>query len=243
MELLVIGREYLNELREFRRGSIRSPERPSRMKLWLEIVGAALVAVGVAGEFIVHIRAGKVETDIRDVTRQQVAIANGEASAANERAAVANRIAERERLARLQLEARLAPRSLSQGQQDNIHDRLRAFGHRDVDVFLFGDTPEIGNIAGRIINSCIAVPWTVRVWSVLPGSPIIQGILVMLRSGPDRDAQLAANGLVTALQANGLEAGLFNAQFADGVMPWSLNGPPWDNNTAAPIRLLIGAKP
>jgi hypothetical protein len=89
VELIVLIVEYVHDWRDFKRATIRSPEKPSWLVYGLGFLGAALVAIGVAGEFRVHIRAGKFESDMRDKTRQLVALVNQEASRAGERASTA----------------------------------------------------------------------------------------------------------------------------------------------------------
>src|SRR5271157_2431110 len=48
--------EYKEERKEYHRGTIRSPQKPSGWKLLLELLGAVLVATGVAGEFAIDIK-------------------------------------------------------------------------------------------------------------------------------------------------------------------------------------------
>ena len=48
--------EYTDDLRAWRSGAITSPARPRRVKFLLELVGASLVALGVAGELVVDAR-------------------------------------------------------------------------------------------------------------------------------------------------------------------------------------------
>jgi hypothetical protein len=79
VELAVLITEYIHDWRDFRRATIHSPDRPKLVVFSLGFIGAGLVAIGVAGEFRVHIKAGKIETGIRDTTRQLVAIAETEA--------------------------------------------------------------------------------------------------------------------------------------------------------------------
>jgi hypothetical protein len=86
-EVVVVVRERRHELREFRRGTIHSPEKPSTSKYVLESLGSALVALGVLGELLVGIAAAKVETEMRDTTGKLVALANREAKTAGEHAA------------------------------------------------------------------------------------------------------------------------------------------------------------
>lgn len=80
VELAVIITEYAHGWLDFKRGTIHSPEKPSILLFGLGFLGAALVAIGVAGEFQIHVKAGKIETDMRDKTRQLVAIADDDAA-------------------------------------------------------------------------------------------------------------------------------------------------------------------
>ena len=177
-----------------------------------------------------------------EAQRAEIARPSKETTEANARAAEANAIAERERLARLQLEARLAPRSLTQAQQDDLRDRLRPHGAHDLDVLIYGDTPEIVGIASLVIGSITAANWNVRGWSVLPGGMAVTGILVSTRSGSDHVTEAVAGALVSALSAQALDARRWQ-QFATGDLPGALTGPPWDTSRVAPIRVLIGTKP
>ncbi len=94
------------------------------MVFGLGFLGTALVAVGLAGEFRIHVKAGKIETDMRDDTRQLVAIANERASKAEENAAALD-------LARVQMVKSMEWRYLSKGQRMHFaqysHHLLRTF--------------------------------------------------------------------------------------------------------------------
>jgi H+/Cl- antiporter ClcA len=68
VELVVILVEYFRELHDFRRGIIHAPDRPSAWLLVFALLGAGLVALGVAGEFFIHIKAGRIETEMRDAS-------------------------------------------------------------------------------------------------------------------------------------------------------------------------------
>src|ERR1035437_2503467 len=76
----------------------------------------------------------------------KVTTAEARIAEANRAAAEANRIAGTERLARLQLEVRLAPRTLTDEQQSRLIEMLSPFQKIAVDVVLFGDTYEIQSI-------------------------------------------------------------------------------------------------
>jgi len=82
IELFVLIIEYRHDWRDFARGVIHSPGKPSLVVFGVGFIGAALVALGVAGELRIHVKAGRIETDMRDVTKQLVvALNNGSAAA------------------------------------------------------------------------------------------------------------------------------------------------------------------
>lgn len=110
----------------------------------LELLGTGLIAIGVAGEFGIHIKAGKIETDMRDTTRQLVAIVEKEAGDANRETA-------RLTFENLKLEAQIQPRSLSLEQQLAIGTTLLPFKGRKV-VVSWSD-PESYNFAAQIISA------------------------------------------------------------------------------------------
>ena len=116
LEVAFVIWEYRLELHEFRRGTIRSPEKPRLRKYIIEVLGAGLVAMGVAGELVVHTRSGRIDTEMRDITRQQVSIANGIAADANKEAGDARKEAgkarERAAIAELELARLTTPRYL-----------------------------------------------------------------------------------------------------------------------------------
>jgi hypothetical protein len=111
VELVVLLSEYTHDWSEFKRGTIHSPERPSVLIFGLGFLGAGMVAIGVAGEFRVHVKAGKIESDMRSASRELVALADREAKDAGDRAAKAD-------LARVQLEASMMWRHLSKKQAE-----------------------------------------------------------------------------------------------------------------------------
>jgi hypothetical protein len=89
VELVVICLEHRHETLAFERGV---PERPSSMVLIFALLGAGLVALGVSGEFGIHIKSERLETEIRKVDSSLLTIANrkaGDARASAEGAALA----------------------------------------------------------------------------------------------------------------------------------------------------------
>lgn len=127
VELIVILVEYFDELHEFRRGILKPPGRPSTWLLVFGLLGAGLVAIGVAGEFGIQIKAGKVETEMRDVTFNLVAIADGKAGEANDRASANEIVAQQLKAENLKLETVIQPRTINESDRQKIADKLRRF--------------------------------------------------------------------------------------------------------------------
>jgi hypothetical protein len=171
---------------------------------------------------------------------QHLGEANERAANAEKQAAKSNEIAERERLARLQLEARLAPRSLSPAQRDDLTNRLKPFSGTGLDIFIYGDTSEMLSIGLTLASVATAAGWSVRTWGVSV-EMVVTGVVVGTKSGADKGVHAAANALVLALNRNGINTSPGNV--FDLPLPGRLTGPPWDTNKTAPIRMLIGSKP
>src|SRR5579859_5632431 len=66
LEVVFVIWEYVDELHDFRRGVIHAPEKPQLVLFALGLLGAGLVAVGVAGEYWEDSRIAIVETCIRN---------------------------------------------------------------------------------------------------------------------------------------------------------------------------------
>jgi hypothetical protein len=171
---------------------------------------------------------------------QHLGEANERASNAEKQAAKSNEIAERERLARLQLEARLAPRSLSPAQRDDLANRLKPFSGTSLDIFIYGDTNEMLSIGLALTSVATAAGWSVRTWGVSV-ELVVTGVVVGTKSGVDKGVDAAANALVLALNRNGITTS--PGSVFDLPLPGRLTGPPLDINKTAPIRMLIGSKP
>jgi len=65
LEVIFVVWEYLDEMRDFRRGEIHPPERPHTTLFVLGVLGASLVAVGVSGEVWKESQIATLETCIR----------------------------------------------------------------------------------------------------------------------------------------------------------------------------------
>ena len=130
VELVVIFVEHRHEQDAFGRGVLTPPARPSRLLLTFSLLGAGLVALGVGGEFWVHTKAGKIETDMRKDSGMLVALVNDRASQAALLAQQLSQEVERERRSRLAIEEGVAWRRLTKKQIEEMGKNLAAFPHQ-----------------------------------------------------------------------------------------------------------------
>lgn len=126
-ELWVITREYREEREFWRRGTIRSPEKPSISKYAIEVLSVVLITAGIVGELLVGIKITSINgtlriknAELRSKSDQVVALLNTETEQLRNDAEAA-------RLARVKIEASVAWRHLTKKQQEEIGFRL---GHR-----------------------------------------------------------------------------------------------------------------
>jgi hypothetical protein len=199
VELIVLITEYTHEWRDFKRGIIHAPEKPSLIIFGLGFLGAGMVAIGVAGEFRIHVKAGKIETDMRNDTRQLVAIANERASKAEEHAAALD-------LARVQIEKSMEWRHLSKGAKDALCTILPP-PTQDVQVMVVTllEDPEPRQYAIQFadtIGACFHMPTRGPMGAVSSWpSPMKFGVWIEF---PPGDAHLGSS-LHSALKRNGVD--------------------------------------
>jgi cell division protein FtsB len=89
---------------------------------------------------------------------ENLGAARKEAALANERAAEANKIAEGERLARLKIEEKLAPRSLGDEQRKRIESKLKPFAGTPYELAL-NPVPEATNLLNIIVSVLRSSGW------------------------------------------------------------------------------------
>jgi hypothetical protein len=119
LEFWVLVQEWKTEKSDFLRGSIHSPEHPSKFKFVLEILGVGLITLGILGELIVGFKASKVETDMRTDTARLVALIDQKAQDAKDDA-------ERLENENRKLEAQIADRHITVEQRWKMLEILAA---------------------------------------------------------------------------------------------------------------------
>jgi hypothetical protein len=261
VELLVIITEYAHDWRDFRRGTIHTPDKPSILIFGLGFLGAAMVPVGVAGEFQIHVKAGKIESDMRSKSRELVGMADGKAadaeqkagesneraSKANERAAQAQaqaarltkeaeklkKDAEDERLARVKIEETIAWRAPKSELIDTLSSSLQQFsGQRWVLIDEEGE-PERINVAVWLVKLLGASKWSFETGHSITelSLPATNLVVWVTPNAPDRVVN-AAKALVPVLDKADLPATFLQ-------IPW---GPPPESTPRELIRVVVFRK-
>jgi hypothetical protein len=178
-----------------------------------DFANAALIVslvVGVVATVLIVWMGNKKETYLR----RDLAGAYERASVADAKAAEANKAAEHERLARVQLEARIADRSLTRQQQHDLTLRLLGFAKQDATITASPSTPE-SEWFGRQLGAPLKdARWNVE---ILPGTAtatvlVPKGVVVKYayRAGDFSNEQLgiaqAAMALADELLRFGIDA-------------------------------------
>lgn len=155
---------------------------------------------------------------------------------ANERAAQANEIAEKERLARLQLEAKLAPRRLSPKQQGSIAAVLK--GAFVAQIFIYADTTEVQQIGDEIASALSSAGWSIG-FGKATGGIMVTGVAIAIGRDASAPLKAAAARLVVELERNGISASLLDKPMEDIPGPGMIFGSQVPNPQ---IRIMIGSK-
>ncbi|MBI1814276.1 MAG: hypothetical protein HYR72_04820 [Deltaproteobacteria bacterium] len=158
---------------------------------------ASLVAFGVLGEFVIHrfhVRASKREQNLSDKESNEQLAAIAEV----------NLKAETERLKRVEIEERRAPRRLSMEQFNIIESRLRAFAPVEIGVIptAKGDAEPL-EFAADLCVLFRKIGW-LPAFATRIDHTIRLGLWVELSPNADRLAQRAAPELVVALRIAGI---------------------------------------
>jgi hypothetical protein len=194
-----------------------------------------------------HERATKAQASLGQA-EQNAAEANAKAEGfrrdiaqANERAAEANRIAEQERLARLQLEARLADRVLTPDGQAKLTALAASFpkGSR-IDICTFGGTLEVANITQSISGALTMGGWAVQIWQVTGGGAA-RGILIGTSPTATESEQRAAVEIIATMNSLGMGGQIWKYDdLLKAANSGMRNGPM--GAIDAPILVIVGSK-
>jgi hypothetical protein len=219
LELFAIWDEYREDLKEFGRGIIRPPDKPSMVKLIVELLGAGLVVFGVAGEFFVTRAIGENESEIRVNSRQQVSIADSKAAAANLEAATLRKAA--------------SGRDLTLEQQRTIVSLLTGYAGEYVVVRSYPNDPEAKALGAQIVSALRSAHIDVepRLEEIGFWTNLTFGIEVQCGENAIVHKRPFAQAIISALSSK--DAGNLS------VLPLSVFACPSDTHT----EVVIGIKP
>ena len=204
LEIVFVVREYGDDLRDWRRGFVHPPERPSRRWLVMELMGVALVSLGVAGEFFIDVKAGALETQIREANDRRASLLSGEAARLTKEA-------EDERLARVQVEASVAPRQITKDQRLGMSSRLSRFHGQSVTALHNVFDIEASVFAVDLLDMLRSAQWNTHLQISISGNtsvtlvqaPEMPETGILVQGGPDKRSRLAAQALAKELSRNG----------------------------------------
>ncbi len=188
-------------------------------------------------------RAGKAE--------KEAGVANERASENEKEAARLRQLAADETLARVELQQKVAWRSLSSKQSLEIADKLRHFSGQQFSIVSLPDDLEIEGIRNDIVKTLTGhngANWHLGASARMPDPHrrLVTGILIELRSDADPRSVEAAHVLSAALNserivASGPQTRNDSGRLITGIVVDGTNGAPI--NDRMPITVTIGKKP
>ena len=211
-----------------------SLETISSVHNWAWFFLISSLVIGVVSSILIYWSANKKEEYLK------CRVTNAE-----QRAAEANKKAEEERLGRVKIEEKLAPRYLEPAQQEDLSDKLKQFAGTAIDIFLYPEgAPDIIPLKNQIVRTLQSAGWNARFWTVIASGQEVSGIIILTQTETDKTVEAAAKTLIDGLNSGGI--------FAWRTFPFSGSEPPgagisgtvpWDSSKIAPLRMLIGIKP
>jgi hypothetical protein len=211
MDLWVIRRERRDDLEAWKDWvpfTFRRPQRPSTVKFIIEVVSILFITGGIVGELWAGVRITSINgvlrvksAELRSKSDLLLALVTNETSKANERAAGLENEAETERLARVKLEAQVAPRKISENKMPTLVKCLgKLKGERFSLVSQGGAEPEITDFAKQLESALKAAGLNFPGLTPInmPGAIGNPGLTVMAGKDRTADASLLTRCLVQA---------------------------------------------
>jgi hypothetical protein len=176
-------------------------------------------------------------------TGERIAEADARASEANARGADANQKAEQERIERLKLEAKFAPRFLNDAEAGEFAAGIASLTGVTIDIVSYeGLGPDVAVLSNQLAKIMRNVGIDARVFTPMGGSGLIRGISVRNEIGSGAQVDAAVNQIVRTLSAVGLSASRMEQYPAGEVIAGGYMGPTGVFPNAN-LRVLVGAKP
>lgn len=136
----------------------------------------------------------------------QIATTQRQAAEANLRAAGANKIAEQERLARVKLEARLAPRTLEGESQEDVVNAIKPFAPQAFDILWYTDNSDSQDLANDLYDALQEAGWVLESSNSALGFGVVLGVVIEFAPSRANAYGPACNALASALKKEGIDA-------------------------------------
>jgi hypothetical protein len=213
----------------------------SSIHFWANIFLIGALVIGVISTFFV-VWMGNIK---EEYLNRDIANTMERAAIAEQRAAEANEKAEEERLARVKIEEKLAPRFLNQAQIDVLNVKLKQYAGTSISIITFPGTPDIVPLSNQIVSLLHNATWIVSLANCISGTLNVPGVVVATMS----EANIAvAKSLVEGLNSAGIATVLVASMPDITPMPGVTIGyidviGSINDQSKNPIKMLIGTKP
>jgi hypothetical protein len=171
-----------------------------------------ILILGIAGELLSAARTSQLSGQIIANIEERAADAEQKAGEANKEAKRVTKVAEDERVARVQIQEAIAPRRLTLEQRAAISSRLSRFAGQPVAAIHNPFDVEESVIAAEILSALKLAKWNVnpnwgitRTVSSLVRAPSIPVTGIFVEGSPEKRSQLAAKALLQVLSNNGFD--------------------------------------
>jgi len=186
---------------------------------WANMAFVSSLVVGVVATVLIILTANVKEAGLkRELSAAKVEVGNAtvDVAKANERAAEANLKAETERIERLKLEARLAPRNLTLAQQARIREHVKQFAPQPFMFVSYQDDKEVRGLLFMIGRALLDAGWEGRQPNAFLMAELFEGITLELTVDNAEKFRPAAEALSAILNEEGIATSvLVNAKFKE----------------------------
>ena len=212
-----------------------SPETAATVSDWANVLLVISLVLGVLSTYAIFI-AGNVK---EAALKREVAAASIKTAELEKEAAALEAQAEADRLARLKIEARMAPRSLSQQQQNELASTLSQFKNVRGTIIASPSTQESEWFA-RVLHAPLrAAGWEITVEPGTETAAVLQprGVIVQFPIGPNDSVAIKGRQIVPPPGPWGpLAEALSEFGISATALPWPMMQQP--NN----IAITVGEK-
>lgn len=239
LELIVLIKEHREKIRDWKRATIRTPEKPSLWFFVFEVAATLLVFAGVAGELAVGVRSEDINTKLRDKNGKRFSLVQQKADSATNRAAALereagylhkeaarlNKQAEDERVARVQMQALVSARHIPAKELQKLAASLSEFKGKELYLESYANDPESYGLGLSILTSLKSIPLVVwdHLGLVMAPGPVRTGVAVV---GPETESKFVYAMSDAISRSGGL------------IVTTSDEAPP-----GSTVRVFIGIKP